>query len=62
METEAVKAGYVETEHGRFRKLQILTVEDLLNGKRPEMPFIDSTAFRKAKKENTDGPQGALDF
>ncbi len=62
METEAVKAGFVETDHGRFRKLQILTIEQLLTGTRPHMPFVDSSAFKKAKRENTDGSQGALDL
>ncbi len=63
METEAVRAGFVDTEHGRFRKLQILTIEDLLlSHKRPEMPFVDSSAFKKAGKENADGQQGSLDL
>lgn len=62
METEAVKAGFVETDHGRYRKLQILTVEDMLNGKRPEMPFVDTSAFRKARREQTGGAQSELDL
>jgi site-specific DNA-methyltransferase (adenine-specific) len=62
METEAVKAGYVETDQGRFRKLQILTIEQLLNGARPELPFIDSTAFKRAKREETGGTQHEMDI
>lgn len=62
METEAVKAGFVETDHGRFRKLQILTIDALLNGARPEMPFVDSTAFKRAKREETKGNQGEMEF
>jgi len=62
METEAVKAGFVETDHGRFRKLQILTIEQLLTGTRPEMPFVDSTAFKRAKREVTGGTQGEMEF
>ena len=62
METEAVKAGFVDTDLGRFRKLQILTIEQLLTGKRPEMPFVDSSAFKKAKREVTGGTQGEMEF
>jgi site-specific DNA-methyltransferase (adenine-specific) len=62
METEAVKAGYVETDQGRFRKLQILTIEQLLNGARPELPFIDSTAFKRARREQPGGTQHELDI
>jgi hypothetical protein len=62
METEAVKAGYVETDQGRFRKLQILTIDALLNGARPEMPFIDSTAFKRAPREQSGGTQHELDI
>lgn len=62
METEAVKAGYFETDRGRFRKLQILTVESLLGGTRPEMPFVDSSAFKRAKREVTKGKQSEMDL
>lgn len=62
METEAVKAGYFETDRGRYRKLQILTIEDLLKGARPEMPFVDSSAFKRAKREETKGNQGEMDL
>lgn len=62
METEAVKAGFVETDHGRFRKLQILTIEQLLSGDRPEMPFVDSSAFKRARREESGGTQNELDL
>jgi site-specific DNA-methyltransferase (adenine-specific) len=62
METEAVKAGFVETDQGRFRKLQILTIEGLLGGARPEMPFVDSTAFRRARREEKAAAQGEMDL
>jgi site-specific DNA-methyltransferase (adenine-specific) len=62
METEAVKAGYVETDQGRFRKLQILTIEALLAGARPEMPFVDSTAFKRARREEARGEQHEMDL
>jgi site-specific DNA-methyltransferase (adenine-specific) len=62
METEAVKAGFFETDRGRFRKLQILTIEGLLSGKRPEMPFVDSSAFKRAKREVIKDKQSELDL
>ena len=62
LETEAVKAGFFETDRGRFRKLQILTVEGLLNGDRPEMPFVDSSAFKRAKREEQKTEQSELDL
>ena len=56
------KAGFVETDHGRFRKLQILTIDQLLTGTRPEMPFVDSSAFKRAKREESTGKQGEMEL
>ena len=57
-EKEAVAAGFAEVDMGtgtaRFRRLQILTIEQLMTGARPELPMVDSTAFRRAKREETD--------
>jgi site-specific DNA-methyltransferase (adenine-specific) len=54
MRTEAVKAGFYETEFGQFPKLQILTIEDLFGGKRPQLPWAEPKAFRRVKREPTD--------
>ncbi len=54
MRTAAAKAGFYETDYGKFEKIQILTVEDLFDGKKPHMPWIDPTVFKKAKRENTE--------
>jgi len=51
MMTEAVAAGFYETEYGQFPKLQILTIADLFDGKRPKLPWVDPTTFKKAKGE-----------
>jgi DNA modification methylase len=51
MQTEAVKAGYYQTEYGKFAKLQILTIEQLFSGKKPDMPWVDPSGFKKAAKE-----------
>lgn len=59
MKTEAVKAGYFETDYGKYPKLQILTIEELFGGKKPQIPMIDPSAFKKAAKENLE-KQGKL--
>ena len=54
MKTEAVKAGFYETpHHGKVPKLQILTIADLFAGKKPQIPFVDSTSFKAAPREKT---------
>lgn len=61
MLTEAIKAGYYETEYGKYPKLQILTVDELFAGKQPHIPLIDGSAFKKAAVESR-ASQGKLDF
>jgi DNA modification methylase len=53
MRQEASSAGLYKTDYGSFAKIQILTIEDLLEGKKPHMPWIDPSAFKKAKREET---------
>jgi hypothetical protein len=62
MRTEAVKAGFYETVHGKFPRLQILTIADLFSGKKPEMPWADPATFKKAPKEVEGGEQNDLPF
>lgn len=52
MEKEAVTAGFYQTDYGKFAKIQILTIEDLFTGKKPQMPWLDPNAFKKAAQEN----------
>jgi site-specific DNA-methyltransferase (adenine-specific) len=52
MKTEAVKAGYYETPFGKYPKLQIMTVEELFSGKKPKIPLVDPTSFKKAAVES----------
>ena len=61
MRTEAVKAGYYETLYGKYPKIQILTIRELFEGKQPNIPLVDSSAFKKAPKES-QGDQGPLPF
>ena len=51
MIARAATAGLYKTEWRDYPKVQILTVDDLFAGKRPDMPWLDSAAFRKAKAE-----------
>jgi hypothetical protein len=53
MQTEAVKAGFYETPYGKYPKIQILTIEELFAGKKPHIPLIDPSIFRKAAVEQT---------
>jgi site-specific DNA-methyltransferase (adenine-specific) len=56
---EAASAGLYKTDHGEFPKIQILTIEQLFGGHKPKMPWVDTTAFKKAKRE-MKGTQGTL--
>ena len=64
-QTEAASAGFVEVDMGtgtaRFPRIQILTIEGLLAGtEHPRLPIVDSTVFKKAKREEkkTQGELG----
>jgi DNA modification methylase len=60
MQTEALVAGFYESpHHGKVPKIQILTVEELLTGMKPKIPFIDMTTFRRAQREEISA-QGRL--
>jgi site-specific DNA-methyltransferase (adenine-specific) len=52
MQTEAVKEGFFETVFGKFPKIQILTIEGLFAGKRPQIPNVDPSSFKKAAVES----------
>ncbi len=63
MKTEAVKTGFYDSGYGKFPKIQIITIRELLDGKKVEIPFGASgsgvTGFKKAKAEDTS-QQGKL--
>lgn len=60
MRREATAAGLYESPmHGKFQRIQILTIEDLFGGQKPHLPWIDPSVFRKAKRE-TSSKQGDL--
>ena len=66
MKAEAAGAGFYEPEHWegkdlRFPKLQILTIEALLTGHRPDLPsFAPSATFKQAPRKKADNKQGKL--
>ena len=60
--TEAAAAGLYESPmHGKFPKIQILTIDDVFAGHRPEMPFRDASIFKQAKREDGDTKQLGFD-
>lgn len=64
MTKEAATAGFYEPEHFAGRgvpKLQILTIEKLLAGHRPELPrFAPSATFKRAERRPKGSPQAGL--
>ncbi len=63
---EAALAGFYEPElfkGHKFPKLQILTIKDLLDNRRPDLPsesFARPTTFKKAPRKKADEKQGKL--
>lgn len=53
MIARAAAAGLYKTEWREYPKIQILTIEGLFEGKRPDLPWLDPSAFRKAAREDT---------
>ena len=61
MERDAAAVGVWENEYtGRkHARLQIITLAELFQNKRPDIPWVDTTVAKKAKREAT-GKQGKL--
>jgi site-specific DNA-methyltransferase (adenine-specific) len=47
MIVEAAKAGFYEVDDYRFPRIQILTVEELLGSRKPDLPLVDHAALVK---------------
>jgi site-specific DNA-methyltransferase (adenine-specific) len=65
MRREATAAGFYKPTGAQewrtsFDRIQILTIEDLFEGKRPHVPWIDQSVFKKAKREKIE-KQSELD-
>jgi len=55
MEREAIAAGFFAGPFEQVPKLQIITLAELFQGKRPRIPRIDAAAtFRTAAREKSD--------
>jgi site-specific DNA-methyltransferase (adenine-specific) len=46
---------------GKYPKIQILTIAELLEGKQPNIPLIDPSMFKKAQREDLSS-QGKLEL
>jgi DNA modification methylase len=54
METEAAAVGRFEDGFGRtYPRLQIITLAELFQGKKPHIPFVDPASVKRAKREET---------
>jgi len=51
MLVEAVKAGYYETQVGKYPKIQMLTIAELFKGKKPDIPLVDPSFLKKAVED-----------
>lgn len=58
MRAEAAGAGFYESPWGKHPKIQLLTVSDLLAGKRVDMPPATgaNVTYKKARRKNPDAP------
>lgn len=57
MKADAASSGTIELHGHRYLKVQILTVEDILKGKKPHLPLLDGTAAfgKKARPADLQG-------
>jgi hypothetical protein len=60
MEKEAASAGFYTLGDRQYPKLQIITIEQALNGMKPAIPLVDTgAAFKRAVRE-ASAKQGSL--
>lgn len=59
---EAATAGFYEckAQNKQYPKIQILTIEDLFNGKTLEYPRLRETTFKQAERKTKEGKPGEL--
>ncbi|MDP1873180.1 site-specific DNA-methyltransferase [Phenylobacterium sp.] len=65
----AVTAGFYKPDSAfsklsgqTYPKIQIFTIAELMDGKKPHMPWIDTSGSKKAKVEQDEKSQGTLDL
>lgn len=44
----------------RAPRFQIITLAELFQGKKPDIPFVDPASLKRAKREDTPGKQESL--
>ena len=49
--TQKLCLPFFETDFGKYPRLQISTIEELLAKQMPQLPLVDPTAFKKAPVE-----------
>ncbi len=59
MEKEAASAGLYDSGGGKMPRLQILTAAEVIDGKRPQVPFGHTESLKTANRE-TEDRQGRL--
>lgn len=61
MVIEAMKCGFYDSpHHGKVPKIQIMTIQDLFDGRKPQIPMIDRMVFRRAQKEHAERQESFL--
>jgi len=60
MEREAASAGFYETGGMKFPRLQILTAAEIIDNRRPQVPFGFTESLKHANAEKADDRQGRL--
>lgn len=54
----AAAVGRFEDAWGRtYPRLQIITLAELFQGKKPDIPFVDPASVKRAKREDLSGRQ-----
>lgn len=63
METEAAAVGMWENEYTgkKHPRLQILTLAELFKGKRPNIPWVDASVLKSAKREDMSKQHGLFE-
>ena len=52
MQKKAIQAGFYESQFGNFPKLQILTIEELLDGKKLLYPYTGAVTCKRAERQS----------
>ena len=62
MRREAAAAGFYKSPWGKHPRIQLLTIEDLLGGKRVDNPLAEDVTFKKAQRVRYDPSEKQKDL